>query len=56
MYLFGMKFYNSMKAEPIKEDTKDYQIMEQMVELWTNFAKTGYVKSTFNSHIFIIKY
>ena len=52
MYLFGMKFYNFMKEEPIKRGTKDYQIMEQMVELWTNFAQTGYVKSIFNSLIY----
>lgn len=31
-----------MFMEPIKNGTSDYRLMEQMVDMWTNFATTGY--------------
>ncbi|KAJ8687539.1 hypothetical protein QAD02_023333 [Eretmocerus hayati] len=41
LYLFSMKYLESLKIEPFKEGSHDFRVMEQMLELWTNFARTG---------------
>lgn len=39
-YLFRMKAIES-SIPPLKEGTVPFKIMEQMIELWVNFATTG---------------
>ncbi|XP_058807487.1 esterase FE4-like [Phymastichus coffea] len=41
LYQFSIKVYDKLKLEPFKKDSKNYRVMEQMIELWTNFAKYG---------------
>ncbi|XP_014204711.1 esterase E4-like [Copidosoma floridanum] len=40
-YLFSMKILESFNIETPKKGSADYRKMEQLVELWTNFARTG---------------
>ncbi|KAJ8680687.1 hypothetical protein QAD02_016474 [Eretmocerus hayati] len=40
-HLFHAKLYEKYSFEPLKRGTDSFKIMEQMVELWTNFAATG---------------
>ncbi|OXU28410.1 hypothetical protein TSAR_000839 [Trichomalopsis sarcophagae] len=44
IYLFSMKFHKALGMEPIKKGSPHFKVMEQIVEMWTNFAKCGYVK------------
>lgn len=44
-HLFTMKFCETMGVEPLEKGTTPYTIMEQMTEMWTNFAKTGLVNT-----------
>nr|AAC36245.1 carboxylesterase [Anisopteromalus calandrae] len=41
IYLFSMKFQETLNMEPIDKKSPHFRVMEQMVELWTNFAKYG---------------
>ncbi|KAJ8687538.1 hypothetical protein QAD02_023332 [Eretmocerus hayati] len=40
-YLFSMKFRENLGIDNLQKGTSDYRLMEQMTEMWTNFAKTG---------------
>lgn len=40
-FLFGIKPFGSIKIQPLQKGSKDYKLMEQMIEMWTNFAKFG---------------
>jgi carboxylesterase type B len=40
-YLFYMRYFDTFGIEHLKKDTNSYKVMEQMIEMWTNFAKTG---------------
>ncbi|XP_058807485.1 esterase B1-like [Phymastichus coffea] len=40
-YLFSMKLYDTLNLKRYEKGSKSYRIMEQMTELWTNFAKYG---------------
>lgn len=39
-HLFRMKVFDEF-CKPPQKGTDVYKIMTQMVEMWTNFAKTG---------------
>lgn len=39
-HLFAMKVFEPVTGH-LKEGTVPYKIMEQMIELWVNFATTG---------------
>ncbi|XP_014227063.1 esterase FE4-like [Trichogramma pretiosum] len=40
-YLFSMRFNELLGIEPLQKGTESYRLMEQMTEMWTNFAKFG---------------
>lgn len=41
MYLFKANVLNQKNIKGIQKNSVDYKIMEQMTEMWVNFAKTG---------------
>lgn len=41
LYLFRTKFLDNFNIEATKKGSEDYKVMEQMIEMWTNFAKSG---------------
>uniref|UniRef100_A0ABD2X6V0 Carboxylic ester hydrolase n=1 Tax=Trichogramma kaykai TaxID=54128 RepID=A0ABD2X6V0_9HYME len=41
-YLFTARPTDIFKIKAIEKSTVSYKMMETMIELWTNFAKTGY--------------
>lgn len=43
-YLFSMKIFDFLNFERPKRGTASYRVMEQMTEMWTNFAACGYVE------------
>lgn len=42
VYLFSMKLLEKFNLNPMSS-SENQKVMERMVELWTTFAKTGYV-------------
>ena len=47
-YLFCLKSWEHVEAKLLENGSKNYTLMQQMVELWTNFATTGYyIKLTY---------
>lgn len=40
-YLFYTPLYKTDSPDPPAEGTRDRMMIERMVRLWTNFAKTG---------------
>ena len=40
-YLFKMGMYDKVGLSHLSKGTQDYKVMDQMTELWTNFAKYG---------------
>lgn len=40
-YLFRMSLYDKLSMQHLKKGSQDYRIMQQLTELWTNFAKYG---------------
>lgn len=43
LYLFRMKFLEKFNVNVIEKGSENHKVMKQIVELWTNFATTGFV-------------
>lgn len=42
--LFRRKLFESWGLPPLQKGTDPHRLMEQMIEMWVNFATTGYVE------------
>lgn len=42
-YLFSMKFLKNFHFPPMMHNSNTQEKRDQILELWTNFVKTGYV-------------
>ncbi|KAJ8682866.1 hypothetical protein QAD02_018658 [Eretmocerus hayati] len=40
-HLFRMKMIERFSVQPLREGTESFKLMEQIVDLWVNFAQTG---------------
>lgn len=41
--LFRRKLFESWGIPPLQKGTDQHRVMEEMIEMWVNFAKTGFV-------------
>ncbi|XP_011495827.1 PREDICTED: esterase FE4-like [Ceratosolen solmsi marchali] len=50
-YLFYMRYFDTLGIDHLQRGTNSYKVMEQMIEMWTNFAKNGMPTSTISNLI-----
>lgn len=42
-YLFYSHMLKDLGVQPHAPDSKEYKIMNRLTQMWTDFAKTGYL-------------